>query len=184
MTLKSISTLCLGTLILAGLTGCDDRTAEQKGAAMANEKIDMAKGIGTAMEAKGGQASEAVATGIGTVFKGIEKGIEKSGTKLVVDESLTKAGLTVTTVQNAIADQKHKAHGMEMYVASELEARGKLRVLAYDSLDREIARVSVDLVRAADEAKYLRVPMEPQLSLASISKVALSFKPAEQAAKK
>ena len=176
--------LCAGFIALATLAACDKRSAEEKGTDMATEKIDMAKGIGNALESKGGQASEAVTTGLGTVFKGIEKGVDKSGRVIAADESLAKAGLKVTKVQDALADEQHKTHGLDLYVVADAEARGKLRVLAFDSLDREIGRANIDLASAADEAKYLRVPMEAQVVLSSVRKVAVSYKPGETVAKK
>lgn len=184
MNREHISHLCLGLGLLAALAACDDRTAEEKGAAMASEKIGMAQGIGDALEAKGGKASEALTTGIGSVFKGIEKGVDKSGRSIAVDDTLAQAGLKITTVQNALADDKHTTHGLDLYVVADANVRGKLRVLAFDSLDREIGRANVELVRAADEANYLRVPMGEQVSLSSISKVTVSFRSGDTIAKK
>lgn len=137
----------------------------------------MAKGVGTALEAKGGQASEAVTTGLGSVFKGVEKGVSKSGRKIVPDDSVTKAGLKITRVQDAEA-------GLDLYVIADAEAHGKLRVLAYDVLDNEIGRATVELARKADDAKYLHIPLDKEVPVSSISRLAISFKPVDLIAKK
>jgi hypothetical protein len=179
-------TLCLAAgLIAAGaLTGCDNRTAEQKGADLATGKIDMAKGIGDALEKKGGAAGEAVVTGLGSVVKGIEKGVSKSGRTIEADDSVTKAGLKVTRVQDAPRDAEQKKQGLDLYVVADAKAHGKLRVLMFDVMGNEIARSTADLVRAADEAKYHRVELDELVSLSAISKITISFKPAEIVAKK
>lgn len=179
-------TLCLAASLIAigTLTACDDRTAEQKGADMATEKVDMAKGIGDALEKKGGAAGEAVVTGLGTVVKGFEKGVSKSGRTIEADDSVTKAGLKITRVQDAPRDAESKKQGLDLYVVGDAEARGKLRVLMLDVMGNEIARATVDLVRSADEAKYQRIELDELVSMSAISKLTISFKPGEVVAKK
>lgn len=179
-------TLCLAaSLIAAGsLTGCDNRSAEQKGADLATGKIDMAKGIGDALEKKGGAAGEAVVTGLGSVVKGMEKGVNKSGRSIESDDSVTKAGLKVTRVQDAPRDTEGKKQGLDLYVVADADARGKLRVLMFDVMGNEIARSTADIVRSADEAKYHRIELDELVSMSAISKLTISFKPGEVVAKK
>ncbi|MES2319219.1 MAG: hypothetical protein V4631_17210 [Pseudomonadota bacterium] len=182
-------TLCLvsGLIALGALSGCDRRTAEEKGAALATEKIDIAKGIGDAMEKKGGQAGEAVTTGIGTVVKGLEKGVGKTtGRSIAADDTVTKAGLKITKVQDAPAGEegKKRTQGLDLYVVADADATGKLRVLMLDNLDNEIGRATVDLVRSADEAKYQRVPVDELVMMTAISKLVISYKPAAALAQK
>ena len=62
-------------VLLAALTGCSKQTAEEKGAALATEKIDLVKGVGSALEEKGAQAAESLTSGLGKVVQGVEKGI-------------------------------------------------------------------------------------------------------------
>jgi hypothetical protein len=54
-------------VLLAALTGCSKQTAEEKGAALATEKIDLVKGVGSALEEKGAQAAESLTSGLGKV---------------------------------------------------------------------------------------------------------------------
>lgn len=177
--------LCLAAgLAITTLTACDQRTAEQKGADMATGKIDMAKGIGDALEQKGGAAGEAVVTGLGTVVKGFEKGVNKSGRTIAADDTVTKAGLKITRVQDAPRGAESKTQGLDLYVVADADARGKLRVLMLDVMGNEIARSTVDLVRSADEAKYQRLELDELVSLSAISKLTISFKPGETIAKK
>ena len=179
--------LCLAAslLSLGALSACDSRTAEQKGGDMATEKIDLAKGIGDALEKKGGIASEAVATGIGAVYKGVEKGASKSGRTIATDDTLAKAGLKVTRVQDAPpAEEGKKLNALDLYVVSDAEVHGKLRVLTFDLLGNEISRTSIDLKRAADEGKYERLMLDELVLTSKIAKLEISFKPHATLAKK
>lgn len=169
-------------IAFGALAGCDDRTAEQKGKDLATEKLDVATGIGTALEQKGSTASEAVVTGLGNVMKGMEKGVNKSGRKLVSDESVTKAGLKITKAQDAPSEpveEGKKASGpaLDVYIVGDADAEGKLRVIMYDVMDQEIGRASVQLSRKADEGKYQRIELDPQLERTAISRLNFDFKP-------
>lgn len=177
--------LLLGSLIaLSCLGGCSSKTAEEKGAELAGEKIDMAKGIGNALEKKGADASEAVTTGLGNVVHGIERGVGKSGRKITNDESVTKAGLKITRVQNGTPSEKEPGQSLDLYVVADADARGKLRVTAFDALDNEIARSSIDITRSADDAKYERFAMDDKVKLDAITKLVVTFKPAAAPAPK
>lgn len=163
-------------LALGLLAGCDDRTAEQKGKDMASEKLDVAAGVGNALEEKGGKVGESVITGLGNMVKGMEKGVNKSGRQIVSDESVTKAGLQITKVQDSAPDEK-AGPGIDVYILSQADAEGKLRVIIYDVADKEIGRTSVQLSRKADEGKYQRIDVDAQLDRTAISKLAFEFKP-------
>jgi len=49
------STFLGACLAMAALTACSSKTAQEKGAEMATMKLDMATGIGDALQAKGRQ---------------------------------------------------------------------------------------------------------------------------------
>jgi hypothetical protein len=168
--------LIAAALALLALAACSHKTAEEKGAELAAEKIDMAKGMGDVLTAKGESAGEAVATGIGTVFKGIEKGVVRSGRAILMDASVDSAGLKITTVQDAKPGDDGITHGLDVYIVANTDARGKLRVLLFDAMDKEIGRTSVEVHRTADEGKYQTVSLDPQVNLRAISKVAFTFK--------
>lgn len=182
MKVKHIHRVCLvaGFAAIGLLSGCDKRTAEEKGADMAGEKLDVATGIGNALGKKGEAAGEAVASGVGKVFSGVDVGINKSsGRKISADESLAKAGLKITKVQDSVPTETDKGQGLEVYVVADAAAKGKLKVIAFDVLDNEIARTSVDLVRDADQGEFQKVKLDERVMLSAISKVAVSFKPAD-----
>lgn len=161
---------------LTALAGCDSRTAEEKGKDLATEKLDVATGIGNALEEKGSKASETIVTGLGNVVKGFEKGVNKSGRAIVNTDSLTKAGLQITKVQDVIATEKEKP-AIEVYVLSENDSEGKLRVIMHDVMDKEIGRASVQLSSKADDGKYQRIEVDKQLDRSAIAKLTFDFKP-------
>lgn len=161
-------------MLLCLATGCSEQTAEEKGAAMATEKIDMVKGVGSALENKGAQAAESLTSGLGKVVQGVEKGIEKSGRTLVVEPSVTQAGLQVTKVQNLTTGADGN-HGLEAYVVSNQTCEGTLLVKVFDAMDREIGRSRVALQRPADDAGYVALPLDAQVPLGAITKVVVSF---------
>lgn len=168
--------IATAVVALAALTGCDSRTAEEKGKALATEKLDVATGIGSALEEKGSKAGESLVTGLGNVVKGFEKGVNKSGRTLVSEESVTKAGLQITKVQDAVAAADEKP-AIEVYILSQADAEGKLRVIMQDVMDKEIGRASIQLSRKADDGKYQRIEVDPQLDRSAISKLVFSFTP-------
>ncbi len=180
-----LSCIALALIMATAVSACSRQTAEEKGKELATEKIDMVKGIGGALEDKGGAAAESVASGVGNVVKGLGKGIEKSSRSIVVAPSVEQAGLQITKVQEPRTLAGPDAlHGLEAYVVANAQARGTLRVIVYDLLDKEIGRTRVELVRDADEGKYLAIPLDKEISLSAIAKISFEFLPVSpQAAK-
>ncbi len=170
-------------LLAAALCACSSKSAEEKGADMASEKIDMVTGIGNALTDKGGKAAESIASGVGTVVKGVERGALKVGRKLNIDASLAKAGLSVTRVQDAAASGDDK-HGLLAYVVASAKVQGSLRMFAYDALGREIARSSVPLTFGGDDAAYVGLQLDQHVALGDVVAVGFTFAPEEQVAAK
>jgi len=172
-----------GACLLAALAcACSPRSAEEKGAQMAGEKIDLVSGIGNALTDKGGRAAESLASGVGTVVKGVERGAMKVGRKISADPSLAAAGLTVTKVQDASGNDA--PHGLEAYLVAKSGAEGSLRMFAYDALGREIGRASVPVMLGGDDARYLGLPLDRQVDPHAVASVGFKFVPAAQVAAK
>lgn len=168
-------------LLAAVLCACSSKSAEEKGADMAGEKIDMVTGIGNALTDKGGKAAESIASGVGTVVKGVERGALKVGRKLNVDASLARAGLSVTRVQDTATSGDDK-HGMLAYVVASAKVQGNLRMLAYDALGREIGRASVPVSFGGDDAAYVGLSLDQHVVLSDVVAVRFGFAPGETVA--
>ncbi|MEY4765513.1 MAG: hypothetical protein RI907_2186 [Pseudomonadota bacterium] len=183
-----------GLLVVAcalALSACSRQSAEDKAKEMATEKVDMAKGIGDVLQAKGTDAAESVSAGVGKVFQGIERGVEKSRRAAVVSPAASAAGLSVTKVQ--LADRADRvdpgdaggsapqgqvapaAHGLDLYVVTAHDAQGQLKVRVLNALDQEIGRAKLPLKQAGDEGHYVRVPLDAQVDLQAITKVDVDF---------
>jgi len=171
-------------LAAAALCACSPKSAEEKGADMASEKIDMVAGIGNALTDKGGQAAESIASGVGTVVKGVERGALKVGRKLDIDPSLAKAGLAVSRVQDGTEAGDGAEHGLLAYVIASARAQGSLRMFAYDALGREIGRSSVPVAYGGDDAGYVALSLDKNVALGDVVAVGFKYVPGEQAAAK
>jgi hypothetical protein len=171
-------------LLLGALCACTPKSAQEKGAQMAGEKIDVVTGIGDALTNKGGKAAESIATGVGTVVEGVERGATKVGRKVSVDPSLAAAGLTVTMVQDSAAAGADAAHSLQAYVVAKTAVTGNLRMFAYDVLSREIGRSSVPVVLSSDDAKYIGLPLDKQVALRAVARVGFTFASETQVAAK
>lgn len=181
--IKHLSILLGSTLILM-MSACSQKTAEEKGKELATEKIDMAKGIGVALQEKGGAAAESVAGGVGNVFKGLEKGFVQSGKKIVIDPSIESAGLQITRIQESSHGEDGKTHGLDAYILSKTPTKGKLRVIVYDIQEKEIGRTSIEVNRQAEEGNYHSIPLDKKIHLNAISSVAFDYKSIIETAKK
>ena len=179
---RSIAIAALSALTL--LAACSRQNVEDKGLAMATEKIDLAKGVGEAVEREGESASEAVLTGMGKVFNGAADGTAKSGREIALEPSMRTAGLSVSAVQDTPADVEAPKNALSAYVIATGAARGQLRAHAYDASGKEIGRASVYLSRQADEARYMLVPFDEQVHLEQIRKITFQFKSEEKMASK
>lgn len=184
-------TIFMGVLtgaIALQVAGCSRQSAEEKAKEMATEKVDMAKGIGDVLQDKGTAAAESVTTGMGKVLKGVERGFEKSGRSVVVSEGARQAGLQATKVQlvdgSAVVEAEPagssstgsaSAHAIEVYVLTDKDASGALKVKVFSALDQEIGRTRQAFKQGADEGRYVRIGLDPQLDLQAISRVELDF---------
>lgn len=165
------------SLLAAALTlgACSRQTAEEKGRELASDKIDLVKGIGGALEEKGAAAAESVAGGLGKVVNGIGKGLEKSGRAIELAPSVAQANIKITKVQDATRKAEQSVHGLEAYVLSGAAIKGQFRVKLYDLLDREIGRTQVDFKQAADEGRYVSIPLDEHIDLNDIARVTFDF---------
>lgn len=174
------------------LAACSRQSAEEKGKEMATEKVDMAKGIGDVLQDKGTAAAESVTAGMGKVLKGVERGLEKSGRYVTLSEAASQAGLQATKVQLADSSAVSVdaasasaaaqgdvpgAHGIEVYLLSERDVSGSLKVKVFNSLDQEIGRSRVAFKQGLDEGRYVRIPLDRQIELQAIHRVDLDFVP-------
>ena len=182
LTLKRFR-LVLTFSCLALILGCSQKTAEEKGKELATEKIDIVKGVGAALEEKGEAAAESITTGAGSLISGVKKGISKSALKISSDKSLESAGLEISILQNTPPNEADKTQAIYAYIIAKAKAEGTLKAIAYNVLDKEIGRSSVELKKDTDEAKYNLIPFDKEVDISAISRVSFDFKPQNEAEK-
>jgi hypothetical protein len=170
--------LHIGALVVAcvvGLSACSRKTAEEKGAEMAKEKIDLVKGIGGVLEEHGSVAAESVAHGTGEVMSGLESGFEKSfGRRIVSSPALSDAGITVSKVQDA-AMQDKPVHGIDVYVVADKDVAGKLKLIARDKRKNELARTSLPVKFAAGDGRYETIELDSRVALNEVAEISFDF---------
>lgn len=155
--------------------GCSSKTAEEKGKEMASDKIDLVKGVGAALEEKGGAAAESVTSGLGSIVSGVKKGVAKSDKRVVNDASLAAAGFQVTAVQETPPGTELESRGIDAYLVAERKVAGLLKVTVYDVLDKEIGRTKIPFALDAEQGKYFRIPLEQQIEFGKIEKLSFVF---------
>lgn len=180
------SCLCVTTLLVSA---CSSKTAEEKGKELATEKVDIAKGIGDALQEKGSVAAESVTTGVGKVINGITRGVEKSGRTAILTSNAQQAGLQVTKVQlpdlslasSSTSSGTHTApadsNAINIYVLTSKQTTGTLKIKVFNTLGQEIGRSKIALAQGEDEAHYLTIPLDSHVDLEAISKVEVDFAP-------
>jgi hypothetical protein len=171
--------LHIGALVVAcvvGLSACSRKTAEEKGAEMAKEKIDLVKGIGGVLEEHGSVAAESVAHGTGEVMSGLESGFEKSfGRRIVSSPALSDAGITVSKVQNATMQGDKPVHGIDVYVVADKDVAGKLKLIARDKRKNELARTSLPVKFAAGDGRYETIELDSRVALNEVMEISFDF---------
>lgn len=166
--------VCLTTI---ALPGCSRQTAEEKGKALATEKIDLVKGVGEALKEKGGQAAESVAEGTGDVLQGAGKGFGKAFEwKVAGGPGLAKAGLAVSRIQRG-SSPASGGYAVDAYLVATSDAAGTLTMIAYDSSKRELARTRVDMKVNANDGGYQTFLVDERTPFDSIREVAVDFLP-------
>ena len=176
----------LCSLLPLALLACQKKTAEERGADAANEKIGYVQGIGNALQTKGQDAAHALGAGVGQVAKGTGGGLEAGFAEFAVRlaPSATQKGLKINNARrngesSPIVDEKSSAvtEGGKVVTAYLLAGstliKTKVRLLALDKTDKELGRASVNLELAAGDAKYVDFKFDSRTPLNEVSTVVL-----------
>lgn len=168
--------LLLITLAFSGLSACSKQTAEEKGKALADDKIGMVKGIGEALKENGKQAAQSVSEGLGNTGKGVTAGFEAvSAIAYKPGASIVANGLGITRMHwgNESAD----GHVINAYVTARQAAHGNLHILAFDNKHVELGRVAREIKRASDSAGYEDFTLDARTPKSSIAYLTLEYTP-------
>lgn len=184
--LRANKKLVLCSLLPFALLACQKKTAEERGADAANEKIGYVQGIGHALETKGQDAAHALGAGVGQVAKGTGGGLSAGFSEFAVRlaPSASQKGLQINNARlngeaSAIVDEKSSSvtEGGKIVTAYLLAGQsalnGKVRLLALDKKDKELGRASATLELAAGDAKYVDFKFDQRTPLTEVSTMVL-----------
>lgn len=141
------------------------KAAEDEGNLLVATKAKLIKGAAEAVKKEGKEAAEVLAEGTGEVVKGIGTGIEKGlkEVKLTATDTLAPLGLTATRATRG--EDGTRAHTVTVYMTFEKAWAGAVELRAYDTSDREVGRVKVDLDEKEANAHYVDFVFDPRTPL-------------------
>lgn len=174
---KHPSYAVLTLLILLGLLpACSQKTAEEKGKEMADEKIGMVKGIGESLKAGGKQAAESMAHGAGNTVQGIGAGMEASSSiAFKTSAELAQSGLGVSRIQWDSTPDAANGVVMNAYMNASKEAKGRATLFAYTKDNVEVGRTSHEINMAAGSAAYENFTFDKRTPRGSIAYVTVGY---------
>lgn len=176
---SAFPSVLLVLLIVLNLHACSRQTAEEKGKALATEKIDLVKGVGDALNEKGKQAAESVAQGAGRVVQGVDEGFGKAFEwQLSNSASMEKAGLKVFRAEPGPESE----HSVNAYIVASGAASGSLSMIAYDPVRREVARTRAGISMEAGSGRYETLFLDKRTPMRAIREIEFDFQPTAVAA--
>lgn len=182
-----LSPLFFSLCIALSLSGCDKRTAEEKGRDKAAEKAGYVKGVGEALKKEGEEAAQSLGEGMGKVMKGTTSGlagglasyaIEVAPEATALGLSMTRAelrSLDAKKAEGAAKDAKEesKTYPISAYVIAAKSYTGKLRLIALDSKKNEVGRAVVEVKMADQDAKYIDFAFDERTPVVQVKAVRL-----------
>lgn len=158
------------------LTGCDKRTADEKGKAYAEQKLGFVAGAAKVLEDKGNGLGKSVGTGLGQVVRGTGSGVKdvvNPPVKVELGSELSSSGIKV--LQAHEGDASGDTRGVLVYLDFPQPFAGQLRLHAFAKGNAELGRAElVDaLNQAAGSQKYLTFPFPSDMRLSQVENYVL-----------
>jgi hypothetical protein len=130
------------------------KEANEKGKFLVEEKTSYAKGVGEALSKDGKEAAEKVSEGVGEVFKGLNKGFDKSFVKAEVRpvadvEKFLKLGRAGRSENDSTG-----MTNIAMYIIFVADCDRQFILKAFDDEDVELGRVKQLIKGSADDTGY------------------------------
>lgn len=161
----SIRHLLILIAVSTSIAACDQRTAEEKGKAVAAEKAGYVKGIGEALKKEGEEAAQSLGEGVGKVVKsasaGVEGGYSSFASTLSPETAAMGLNMTRAYLNTAAAPSvdEHKEDAGKHRVSTYLHATngysGKLSLTALDGRGQEIGRAVGEIQLGRGDAGYV-----------------------------
>lgn len=165
---------CLtATIALAGLclSGCQKKTAEERGKDAADEKAAYVKGVGDSLQGKGKEAAESIGGGLVKVWNGLNEGIEgKSASAVRMSPDLEKLGLKVTRAQLSPSGT------VSVYIINRDALKKELRLCVFDKEGLEVGRACAVVDSPVDGANYVDFAFDKRVPMALVTALELGIR--------
>jgi hypothetical protein len=167
------------------LTGCDQRTAEEKGKDYANEKLGFVEGAAQVLKDKGNNLGQTAGKGVSELVKGVGTGVKdvmNPPVNLQLSPEVATQGLTVEHASEATGDAD--ARVIEANIKFAKAFRGKLTVRAFDDHEKELGAGTLDgeLDKHPGNGELLRFRFPSSVRLSHVKSYRLDFVPPVQVA--
>ncbi|GAA4108878.1 hypothetical protein GCM10022393_05250 [Aquimarina addita] len=177
--LLSIVTL---SLLLTSCMSTEEKKikAEEEGNALVSIKSKLVKGAGDALKTDGKEALESASEGVSEAFKGITSGYDKSinQAKIVPDSTFSKT-FEIGRTQKVYSDTTNSKK-VSVYLVSNENFEGKIKLKAFDQSDKEIGRSTMKLKVEEDEAQFFDFEFDNRTPLLQATYFMISGKPTVQ----
>lgn len=183
---KLIIALCALTPALLA-SGCDKRTAKERGRDYAKEKVEYAEGAAGVLEEKGKGVGKSAGKGIADLVKGAGSGVKDvlyAPVKVAVDPALAGPGLRVLQANETGPGESAPKITVNLEFPKAYEGRLQLRAFASEGEGKESARslLTPGLTQAAGSTAEVVFAFPGQTRLSSIDHCVLVGLPPKTAA--
>lgn len=184
LTIPYIALCTLTPLLLA--SGCDKRTAKERGRDYAKGKVEYAEGAVGVLEEKGKGVGKAAGKGIADLVKGAGSGVKDvlfAPVKVTVDPALAAAGLRVLQANESGMRESKPKIIVNIEFPKAYEGRLQLRAFANEGEDQESARslTTAGLAQAAGSTAEVGFTFPSQTRLSGIHHCVLAGLPPKTA---
>jgi len=175
----------LGILICAALlaAGCESKTAEERGAELAKDKLDFVKGAAGVLNQEGKDVGESSGKGVGDLIKGLGSGVKDvvfSTVPVQVASESASSGIAVGKATESGTEGGKRM--VDVYLTFSTPFDGRLRLRAFEAGEVETgsAEIEGNVHRKAGESGTFRFGFDESIRLSKVQSCALVTLPAEK----
>lgn len=154
--MRSILSIIAISLLLTSCLSTEEKKqkAEEEGNALVSIKSKLVKGAGDALKTDGKEALESASEGLSEAFKGITTGYDKSINQAkIIPDSIFSKTFEIGRTQKIYSDTTN-IKKVSVYLVSNENFEGKVKLKAFDQSDKEIGRSTIKLKVDEDEAQF------------------------------
>jgi len=175
-----------GILICSALLAgaCEEKTAEERGAEMAQEKLDLVKGAAGVLDQQGNAVGETAGRGVGDALKGIGSGLKDvvfAQVPVKLAAGAAESGITVGKATEG--DNAGGKRMVNVYLTFAKPFDGRLRLRAFEAGDVETGRADAidgNVHRKAGDGGGFAFAFDETVRLSKLERCDLETLPTEK----